>query len=244
MRELELQLRAYGSVLDAARPSVVETVDAAPLRARRSVIVAAAAAFVVAIAASAIVFGATRSGDSHRPKIVTPAPTASITSTPAPASKSGAVLAIGDSVMEGAKGTLAAAIPGITVDAAPSRQFDDAIRILARDESVGAPPVTVVVALGTNGRVTSEEIDAFMRAAGELEVYFVTVRVPRLWESEVNVTLLAAPKRWPNAHIIDWHDYANAHDDWFVRDGLHLNASGQQGYAGLIASTLVVQRVH
>jgi hypothetical protein len=235
MRELELQLRAYGSVLDAARPSIADTVDVAPRLARRSLIVAAAAALVVAIAASAIAFGATRSSDSHRPKIVTPAPTASSPPTTAPASKPGRVLAIGDSVMEGAQQAVEAAVPGVTVDAAVSRQFHDAIGILTHDDSVGTPPVTVVVALGTNGHVTSQEIDSFMRAAGELEVYFVTVRVPRLWESEVNVTLHAAPTRWPNAHVIDWHDYANGHDGWFVNDGFHLTAAGQQAYAAFIA---------
>jgi hypothetical protein len=86
--------------------------------------------------------------------------------------------------------------------------------------------------------VTAEAIDEFMRAAGELEVYFVTVRVPRAWESEVNVTLRAAPNRWPNAHVIDWHEFANGHDDWFVADGFHVTTAGQHAYATLIASTL------
>ncbi len=66
----------------------------------------------------------------------------------------------------------------------------------------------------------------------------MTARVPCQWESEVNAALRALPKRWPNAHVIDWHDFANAHDDWFVADGFHLTTAGQGAYATLIASAL------
>jgi hypothetical protein len=241
MRELESQLRAYGAVLDAARPSVVDTVDALPLRARRSLIVAAAAAFVVAVVASAIAFGATRSGDSHRPKIVTPSPTAPGTApSTARAPTQLIVTAIGDSVMQGAEDALREAIPGITVDAARSRQFSQAAQIVDGDAKAGQLPATVVIHLGTNGRATTELLDDIMRAAGDRRVYFVTVRVPRLWETEVNTALRALPQRWPNAHVIDWRDYANGHDDWFVNDGFHLTAAGQRAYATLIASMLGV----
>jgi hypothetical protein len=243
MRELELQLRAYGGVLDAARPSVVDTVDASPRLARRSLIVAAAAAIVVAIAVSAIAFGVTRTGDSHRPKIVTPNPSGPLP-TVGPKSVTTnipthlIVTAIGDSVMEGAEGALRTAIPGIVVDATTSRQPAQAVAVLDGYAAAGKLPATVVIGLGTNGRITPAVLDEIMRAAGDRRVYFVTVRVPRAWQNDDNAQLRALPSRWSNAHVIDWHEYANAHADWFLQDGFHLNASGQQGYAGLIASTL------
>ena len=36
----------------------------------------------------------------------------------------------------------------------------------------------------------------------------------------------------PNLHILDWNAAAARHPGWFLPDGLHLNATGQAGYAG------------
>ncbi len=248
MRELEAQLRAYGPVLDAARPSMVDTVDAVPLRVRRSLVVAAAAAFVVAIAASAIVFGVARAGNSHRPQIVTPNPSGPLTTVDSKSVTTNVpahliVTAIGDSVMEDAAGALREAIPGITVDTERSRQPSQSIVVLDGYAKAGTLPATVVVALGTNGRITPGVLDDIMRAAGDRRVYFVTIRVPRAWQNDDNAQLRALPSRWPNAHVIDWHEDANSHGDWFLQDGFHLTTAGQHAYATLIATTLGVPAV-
>jgi hypothetical protein len=145
-------------------------------------------------------------------------------------------------VMEGAEGSLRRAIPGIVVDVARSRQPQQAIAVLDLYAKAGKLPATVVIDLGTNGRITPGVLDNIMRAVGDRRVYFVTIRVPRLWENEVNTELRALPKRWSNARVIDWHEYANAHDDWFVADGFHLTAAGQQAYARFTASALGIPR--
>lgn len=36
----------------------------------------------------------------------------------------------------------------------------------------------------------------------------------------------------PGLHILDWNATAARHPGWFLADGLHLNATGQAGYAG------------
>jgi hypothetical protein len=232
MRDLEAQLRMYGAVLNAAEPAMTDVADASLRPARRSLLVMVAAVVVVAIAASAIAITATRSGDARRPNVVTPVPTV-------PVSPATGVLAIGDQVMRGATGALAAQIPGIMVDARVSHQFSQAISALRAHES-GATFGSVVVALGTNGLLTPDDADAFIRAAAPREIYFVTDRVPRPWETPNNSLLRALPGHWERAHVIDWHDFANAHDDWFVEDGFHLTAAGQRAYATLIATTLGV----
>lgn len=38
----------------------------------------------------------------------------------------------------------------------------------------------------------------------------------------------------PNLHILDWNATAARHPGWFLPDGLHLNATGQAGYAGKV----------
>lgn len=38
----------------------------------------------------------------------------------------------------------------------------------------------------------------------------------------------------PNLHILDWNATAASHPGWFLEDGLHLNTTGQAGYAGKV----------
>jgi len=145
------------------------------------------------------------------------------------------VLAIGDSVMQGAKASLVATIPGIGVDAIKSRQFFQAITIVQQYESLSALPPVVVIHLGTNGRITNTLFDQIMQTIGPKHtVYFLTARVPRLWETEVNATLHEGATRWKNAHVLEWRDYAGCRGDWFVDDGFHLRTAGQAAYADFI----------
>ena len=37
-----------------------------------------------------------------------------------------------------------------------------------------------------------------------------------------------------NFHVIDWNRAASQHPGWFLADGLHLNQTGQNGYAAKI----------
>jgi peptidoglycan/LPS O-acetylase OafA/YrhL len=146
------------------------------------------------------------------------------------------VLGIGDSVMQGARTSLIAAIPGMAVDAVRSRQFTQAIQVVQQYESLVALPTVLVIHLGTNGHITGDMFDQMMRTIGRGHtVYFLTARVPRSWEAEVNATLHDGAKRWPNAHILEWRDYAGCHDDWFVSDGFHLRTAGQHAYAAFVA---------
>ncbi len=161
------------------------------------------------------------------------------TSTTKPQSIPAHVLGIGDSVMEGAQASLIATIPGMAVDAIKSRQFFQAILIVQQYKTLGLLPGTIVLHLGTNGRITSDLFNQMMQTIGPgHQVYFLTARVPRLWESEVNVTLHDGVARWPNTHILEWHDFATCHDDWFVTDGFHLRTAGQHAYAEFVQEGL------
>ena len=154
------------------------------------------------------------------------------TTRPAPPAH---VLGIGDSVMQGATAALLATVSGIAVDAARSRQFGEAINVVTQYKNLLALPNVIVIHLGTNGRISGDQFDQMMRTIGPgRRVYFLTARVPRLWESEVNATLHEGATRWPNAQVLEWRDYAGCHDDWFVDDGFHLRTPGQQAYAAFI----------
>ena len=145
------------------------------------------------------------------------------------------MLAIGDSVMLGARVALSNTLPGIAVDAKVSRQFCQAIEVMGYYQSQKLIPSVVVVHLGTNGRITGDRIDQMMRTIGPgHRVFFMTARVPRVWEAEVNQTLRDSAKRWPNMKVLDWRAYAGCHDDWFVNDGFHLTTPGQHAYANFM----------
>jgi peptidoglycan/LPS O-acetylase OafA/YrhL len=149
------------------------------------------------------------------------------------------VLGIGDSVMQGARVALVATIPGIAVDAIKSRQFREAVDVLQQYKNLLALPTVIVVHLGTNGRITNDLFDQMMRTIGPgHRVFFLTARVPRLWESEVNTTLHQGATRWPNARVLEWRDFSGCHDDWFVGDGFHLRTPGQYAYAAFIRDGL------
>jgi len=161
------------------------------------------------------------------------------TTSTTPPKGSGKVLAIGDSVMLGAKEDLVAAIPGIAVDAVKSRQFGEAVGIVGYYKQLNILPPTIVIHLGTNGVITAGAIDQIMSLTGNSTVFFLTSRVPRVWETANNALLHTEVPKFKTAHILEWRDYSGCHGDWFVlADGFHLEPSGRQGYTTFIKSAL------
>ncbi len=155
--------------------------------------------------------------------------------TPAPSR----VFALGDSVLLGAVPELRRAIPGIEIDAVVGRSFAAGIGILQQMDASGSLPGTVVVALGDNGWLTTDQVDEAMHAlAGVEHVAFVNLKEPRSWEAHDNQVLAAAASRYPNLIVIDWHAASEDHPAYFWDDGIHLRPAGAQAYASLIASSL------
>jgi len=168
-----------------------------------------------------------------------PATTATTTSTvaggvtpPLP----GSVTAVGDSIMLDIQPYLQADIPGVQVDGLVSRQFETGIGIVQADRAAGTLGSILVVELGTNGSVTSADIDAMMQAAaGVTRVVFVNVDVPRPWEAPDNATLAAGVARYPGVAVLaDWYTLSSPHPEWFTSDQVHLNPAGAQALASLI----------
>jgi hypothetical protein len=162
-------------------------------------------------------------------------PTSTTTSTRAPVA--GPVTAVGDSVLIDMQPNLQADIPGIAVDGAVSRQFETGIGVVQADRAAGTLGSVLVVELGTNGTVTSGDIDAMMQAAaGVKRVVFVNVDVPRSWEQSDNATLAAGVARYPGVAVLaDWFSLASPHPEWFTSDQVHLQPAGAVAMAGLIA---------
>jgi hypothetical protein len=149
------------------------------------------------------------------------------------------VLAIGDSVMAGAAGTLRREFAGgAIVDAMESRQPTDYPAIVDRYRDAGLLPDHVVVQIGNNGPVWYDELTALREAlAGVDHVYLVNVEVPRSWEGEVNSELDEFVGEWPQATVLDWHSTAADNSD-LTYDQVHLTPDGEALYASLITHAI------
>jgi hypothetical protein len=153
------------------------------------------------------------------------------------------VTAIGDSVMLDAQPSLQADIPGIDVEAAVSRQWDDGVALAQEMKAAGTLGSIVVIDLGTNGPVTPEQFQQMMSAlAGASVVVFVTVHLPPSysWWQSVNATLEQGVPMYANARLADFNALADANPQWFGSDGVHMpiGGAGAQAMASLIASTI------
>ena len=149
------------------------------------------------------------------------------------------VSAIGDSVMLGARSVLNKNIPGIVVSAEVSRQFGEAINVVAGMLAFNTLGPVLLVHLGTNGVITQRMLDKIMELAGPLrQVYFVTTKVERPWEVPNNALLNGMPARYQNARVIDWYTAAVNDPKLFVSDNTHLTAKGIIAYTQLILNGL------
>lgn len=167
------------------------------------------------------------------PPTTTSAPHAT---TPPPAVVAGPGIAVGDSVLEDvelyAPSTLAS--HGISINAAVGRQWPAGMAILSSLRTKGQLPAVVIVALGSNGRITAGAIDQMMQAcAGAKRVVFMTVTGPLIGNNPI---IEAGVARYPNAALADWNSLASAHPAWFAPDHVHVGPAGAAALGNLLAS--------
>jgi peptidoglycan/LPS O-acetylase OafA/YrhL len=145
-------------------------------------------------------------------------------------------IAIGESVMLGAKTQLEAA--GFVVDAAESRQGAQVVETLARLRAAGRLGNTVVIHIGTNGEVSDDTFAKIMANLPPEEVksvWFLTVRADLAWIDGNNQRILSLPGKYPNVHIGYWGDLVPSVPG-MSKDGIHLKTdAAKQAYADLIA---------
>jgi hypothetical protein len=151
----------------------------------------------------------------------------------------GHVTAVGDSVMLDYQADLQADVPGIDVEAAVSRQWDEGEEVLQQLRTEGRLGAVVVVALGTNGPITDADFNAMMSIlTGASRVVFVTIVVDKPWQDPNNEVLRDGVARYANTAIADWYTLESQHPEWVYSDGTHLpiGGPGAQALAALVAS--------
>ncbi len=161
-------------------------------------------------------------------------------------------LALGDSVMLGAKRRLEAA--GIRVDAREGRRFGKAEGLIDKYRAAGQLGEVVVLALGGNDNLSAKLIDIILGKLSDVDhVFVVTPQVNGLpKEARNHRLLLAARSRFPNVTIVDWQQLAQSklkytwHSKrvasrskaYFYADRIHLAPAGQRYFTSLIVDAI------
>jgi peptidoglycan/LPS O-acetylase OafA/YrhL len=144
-------------------------------------------------------------------------------------------IAIGESVMLGAKAQLEA--NGFVVDAAESRQGKQVVDVLAQLRAAGRLGNIVVIHIGTNGEVSDETFAAIMANLPSEEVktvWFLTVRADRAWIDGNNARIISLPCKYPNVWVGYWADFV-PNIAGMASDGIHFKTDeAKQTYADLI----------
>ncbi|MGH2784674.1 MAG: acyltransferase family protein [Actinomycetota bacterium] len=160
-------------------------------------------------------------------------PTASVADRP--------VIAIGDSVMVGARDALRDRFSRIVVDARVARQVAEGIARLEAYRDAGRLGRVVVIHLGNNGRFTTPQFELIMRVLAKVErVLFLNVKVPRRWEAANNHVISDGIRRHPgHAVLVSWRRLAreSCPGRVFGPDGTHVTDAGARCYARIIAAS-------
>ncbi|TFB98433.1 MULTISPECIES: acyltransferase family protein [unclassified Cryobacterium] len=161
------------------------------------------------------------------------------TAAPAPVAPGDLISAVGDSVMLASAPELEDRFPGILIDAAVSRGMRAAPDILAAQAAAGTLRPVVVVGLGTNGPITTDELLAIEAAIGpDRKLVLVTAFADRDWTAGVNEALVGFAAHHRLVGIAGWHDAIAPHTDVLAGDNIHPGPTGGRIYADCIASAL------
>ncbi len=156
--------------------------------------------------------------------------------TPLPAgSPSPRIVALGDSVMIGAKERLAARLgPGFSMSAEVGRQPSTFVEIVQKLRREGRAPAAMIIQMGNNGPLYGEDMEAIQKATADVgQLFLISDHAPVSWVGESNHALEEAAEDWPHTTLIDWAPVAAAHED-LLWDGIHLKPGAAALYAQLV----------
>lgn len=147
--------------------------------------------------------------------------------------------AIGDSVLLSAAPSFKEIFPKSYIEADVGRQLMDSEPVFKEVEKEEKMGDVVLVVLGTNGSFTDNDIDKIMAPIGNKPVFFVNTLVDRPWQKGVNDELINTEYRYENAHLINWHDYAQGQESWFEEDGVHMVPEGSKIFSEYVAQQIL-----
>jgi hypothetical protein len=150
------------------------------------------------------------------------------------------ITAIGDSVMLASSVSLQRAFPGIYVDAAISRHTFAGLSVLQHLARSGGLRPVVIVGLGTNDGVTTDQVHQLMRIVGsKRKVILVNTFVPLPYEQSTNSVLAAAARTYPNVVLANWNKTISDRTSLLWPDEIHPHyPAGTKVYAAMIKAAV------
>ncbi|WP_017793394.1 acyltransferase family protein [Leucobacter salsicius] len=148
------------------------------------------------------------------------------------------ITAVGDSVMLASAPELNSAFPGVSIDAAVSRGMGAGVGLVADSAAQGALRHVVVVGLGTNGTVTTDELAAIRNSAAGHPLILVNAHGDREWIPGVNETITAFAAAHRGVVVADWDGNVTGVPGALAGDEIHPNPSGGIIYAQSVQSAL------
>ncbi|MBI9114376.1 acyltransferase family protein [Sanguibacter suaedae] len=153
------------------------------------------------------------------------------------------VTIIGDSVTLTSVEAVQAALPGVAIDAAVSRQMRSTAEAVAALGGVDALRPYVVLSLATNSTVDERVVEEALAAVGpDRTVVLVTGHGDRPWIGPTNDQLRAAAARHPDVVVADWQAAIAPHPDGVAKDGVHPAGGGRDIYAAVLRDALAQAR--
>lgn len=150
------------------------------------------------------------------------------------------ITAIGDSVMLAAAPEITRAFPGIDIDAAVSRQMNEAPKLVADKVKSGSMRKILVLSLGTNGPMatsTIDEVKQLLKPTTKLVI--VNLHVPRDWNDPNNRIIDNFASEYRSVEVANWHDAIDPHLDVLSSDQIHPGGpTGGRIYARSIRDAL------
>ena len=132
------------------------------------------------------------------------------------------ITAVGDSVMLASSQSLQDRFPGIYINAAVSRHYDQGLPAIQQLAGSGQLRDTVFLGFGTNGPQLDDEIDQMMKIIGpERTVLIATPYGDRDWMTTARQETIAAVKKYDNVYLADWCSHAQHDPNYLREDGIH-----------------------
>jgi hypothetical protein len=153
------------------------------------------------------------------------------------------ILAIGDSVMLGARFRVEQAIPGILVDAQVGRQASHSVPIVNTHLEQSLNIERVVIHIGTNGYIYEKDLRkllALLQEKGVQRVLLVNIHADRRWTKTNNELIDRISPEFPNVRIGNWSAASQDNPHYFVADGIHLSSAGISAFVQLVGTGLGV----
>ncbi len=145
------------------------------------------------------------------------------------------VTAIGDSVMAASAMALAAAMPGIYIDAKPDREMPAGLAIVRRLAESGRLRPVVVIGLGTNYIVTTKQLNELIKILGpDRKLVLINTYVPDAWSKQVNATEATFIQQHPSVTPADWFDTIRNRMNLLWPDHIHPEIPGTYVYARMV----------